>query len=1176
MTESGPTERKRFFKDELESSESQIPDTASRLDNSNSFLFGGNANSADLGSSLFVKEEVDNIDFENKLRELIPDVDTRTSKALFEKFEYDSDPVAKAVEYYFDHNKSLNKGINTVKENSNFIDLSDDSYDNIDSGSMSGSSHLNSDPPSSHDSNTKTSFQSLFSQNREKAKKRKANTINRRITKRSKPAFAWKKFIGSMQVTAMATRPTIRPLKYGSELKLHVSTPSKASPYRMYNAKGKKQMSMAQLVKLRDSEQNREIGRMPEEIASLVYPLIDESGVVFEITLVYSGDKRLSIGDSFIVQLDCFLTSDLFAKDMGSSQEDSLYTQQARWENSNASISETKAEIVGKFKRIGLIDLFNKLKIKNVKDEEETLENLNNNEPEILDLEDDDTFDSIISQNSHNNEGTDEELEHTDSMNLNQLQNFYSMAQSSEALKNLPETTPPSDVMKLNLRRYQRQGLTWMLRREGEFKKAADSEEIVETGSMMNPLWNQFIWPKDMSWVSERDRGSQEKDLGVFFYANLHTGEFSIEKPTLETSLKGGILSDEMGLGKTISTLSLILSSPNDYSLEQRELFTEDETPSTQSFSKLTQKPYASKTTLIVVPMSLLHQWHSEFEKACATDDLHSEIYYGGNVSSLKSHLINSKKPPTVLITTYGIVQNEWTKIVKNSDGDINLGSTTGLFSLSFYRIVLDEGHIIRNRQTITSKAIMQLTGKCKWVLTGTPIINRLDDMYSLVKFLNLEPWSQIGFWKQFISIPFENKNFKQAFDVVNSIMEPVFLRRTKQMKDLNGKPLVDLPPKEIIIERLKLSEAQDIVYKQLLNRAEDSVKLGLEHGDLLKKYSTILVNILRLRQVCCDVSLIGSQDENDEDLSNNNTMLNNEVDVATLLKDGKNGDESKTFTESELQEATKIINERYDFTKDDISLECSICTTEPIPLDKILFTECEHPFCKECLLEYCEYQKIKSLELKCPLCRHEISKNKLLTLEKKEDGEYEPVHYNSSSRSSKIVALANHLQQLQDSSPGEQVVVFSQFSSYLDILEKELKDISPDKTTEVYKFDGRLNLKERNVVLKEFQEKKPGVQKILLLSLKAGGVGLNLTCASYAFMMDPWWSPSMEDQAIDRIHRIGQENNVKVTRFIIENSIEEKMLRIQERKRTIGEAMDADEDERRRRRIEEIKMLFE
>ena len=187
---------------------------------------------------------------------------------------------------------------------------------------------------------------------------------------------------------------------------------------------------------------------------------------------------------------------------------------------------------------------------------------------------------------------------------------------------------------------------------------------------------------------------------------------------------------------------------------------------------------------------------------------------------------------------------------------------------------------------------------------------------------------------------------------------------------------------------------------------------------------------------------------------------------------------------------------------------------------------------------------------------------------------EFKP--YTSASKSSKITALLKELQLLQDSSAGEQVVIFSQFSTYLDILERELTHAFPNNVAKIYKFDGRLSLKERTSVLADFAVKDYSRQKILLLSLKAGGVGLNLTCASHAYMMDPWWSPSMEDQAIDRLHRIGQTSSVKVMRFIVQNSIEEKMLRIQEKKRTIGEAMDADEDERRKRRIEEIQMLFE
>ncbi len=89
---------------------------------------------------------------------------------------------------------------------------------------------------------------------------------------------------------------------------------------------------------------------------------------------------------------------------------------------------------------------------------------------------------------------------------------------------------------------------------------------------------------------------------------------------------------------------------------------------------------------------------------------------------------------------------------------------------------------------------------------------------------------------------------------------------------------------------------------------------------------------------------------------------------------------------------------------------------------------------------------------------------------------------------------------------------------------------------------------KARAAVLLEFSAAKKGV--VLLLSLRAGGVGLNLTSAKRVFMMDPWWSFAVEAQAIDRVHRMGQEEEVRVVRFVVAGSIEGRMLRIQERKK--------------------------
>lgn len=135
------------------------------------------------------------------------------------------------------------------------------------------------------------------------------------------------------------------------------------------------------------------------------------------------------------------------------------------------------------------------------------------------------------------------------------------------------------------------------------------------------------------------------------------------------------------------------------------------------------------------------------------------------------------------------------------------------------------------------------------------------------------------------------------------------------------------------------------------------------------------------------------------------------------------------------------------------------------------------------------------------------------------------------------------HLNQIRKEDPSMKSVVFSQFTSFLDLIQPALTR----DHIRYLRFDGSMSQKSRASVLDEFRDSKKGV--VLLLSLRAGGVGLNLTAAKRVFMMDPWWSFAVEAQAIDRVHRMGQDEEVMVTRFIARESIEEKMLRIQERK---------------------------
>lgn len=144
---------------------------------------------------------------------------------------------------------------------------------------------------------------------------------------------------------------------------------------------------------------------------------------------------------------------------------------------------------------------------------------------------------------------------------------------------------------------------------------------------------------------------------------------------------------------------------------------------------------------------------------------------------------------------------------------------------------------------------------------------------------------------------------------------------------------------------------------------------------------------------------------------------------------------------------------------------------------------------------------------------------------------------------STKIDFLMENLEQLIEE--GHKVLVFSQFTTYLDHIQNKIRE----RSWKFARIDGSQNMKKRQAEVERFQE---GDAQVFLISLKAGGVGLNLTAASYIFLMDPWWNPAVESQAIDRAYRIGQENKLTVYRPIIKNSVEEKVLILQNAKQEL------------------------
>ncbi len=143
---------------------------------------------------------------------------------------------------------------------------------------------------------------------------------------------------------------------------------------------------------------------------------------------------------------------------------------------------------------------------------------------------------------------------------------------------------------------------------------------------------------------------------------------------------------------------------------------------------------------------------------------------------------------------------------------------------------------------------------------------------------------------------------------------------------------------------------------------------------------------------------------------------------------------------------------------------------------------------------------------------------------------------------SSKIEAL---MEQIENKSEQHKILVFSQFVSMLDLIKKELEN----RNITFEYLTGQTKNREEKV--SSFQN--DATVRVFLISLKAGGTGLNLTRADYVYLVDPWWNPAVENQAIDRSYRIGQKNNVVAIRLICPNTIEEKIMKLQESKKELA-----------------------
>ncbi|XP_047318734.1 putative SWI/SNF-related matrix-associated actin-dependent regulator of chromatin subfamily A member 3-like 1 [Impatiens glandulifera] len=578
----------------------------------------------------------------------------------------------------------------------------------------------------------------------------------------------------------------------------------------------------------------------------------------------------------------------------------------------------------------------------------------------------------------------------------------------------------------------------------------------------------------------------EEKD-GL--YVNVLTNYQTSTRPH---PLRGGILADDMGLGKTLTLLSLIA-------------FDKQPTKNSRKRQKVEKK--SLKTTLVVCPPSVISTWVTQLGDHTKPGSMKMYMYYGERTDDPKE-----LQKYDIVLTTYATLVSEET------------WEESPIKKIEWWRLVLDEAHVIRNYKTQQSRVVANLNAKMRWAVTGTPIQNGFFDLFAFMTFLRFEPFSIRCYWRRLISRPLAQE-FQLGLTRLQTLVATLSLRRTKE-GSLDGL----LPEKSIETCFVELSSAERTLYDQLEAEARVVVSSYISPSRVTNNYMNVLSVILRLRQICIDVAMCPA------DLK---LLLPSEIE------DVKNKPEL-------LKKMVAFLQEGEDF-------DCPICMC---PTTNMIITCCAHLFCKACILK-----TLKDTRRACPMCRHPLSESDLFSAPQDVSDNNGPIKVPNSKLSSKVSQLLKLLIESRNENPSRKSVIFSQFRKMLIMLEEPLREAG----FKFLRLDGSMNAKKRGEIIKEFS--MVGGATVLLASLKASGVGINLTVASRVYFLEPWWNPAVEEQAMDRVHRIGQTEKVKVVRLIAKNTIEERMVKLQEVKK--DGAREAFQDGGGRIKNDHIRLLF-
>ncbi len=463
----------------------------------------------------------------------------------------------------------------------------------------------------------------------------------------------------------------------------------------------------------------------------------------------------------------------------------------------------------------------------------------------------------------------------------------------------------------------------------------------------------------------------------------------------LERYGMGACLADDMGLGKTIQLIGLLQ--------HERQTAPEGERVG---------------PTLLVAPMSVLGNWHRELTRFAPELVVH---VHHGLERPQGDRFLHLAQRADVVVTTYALVTRD----------------KDALNQVEWRRVVLDEAQHIKNPPTKQTAAIRALRTKFRVALTGTPVENRLTELWSIMEFCCPGYLGTQNDFRKRFALPVERHRDKRQAERLRQLVRPFILRRLKT----DPKVITDLPPLVETRQQIPLTPEQASLYEQVVN---DMLK-RVDQAEGIRRRGLVLSALVKLKQICNH--------------------------PAHFLREG-------------MPQAAPEEDEGTEGAPGEPPAERRITVPAGV---------------------------VRAERL--------------------------------SARSGKSIRMMEMLEEVVAS--GDRALIFTQYRQMGHLL---VQMIRQDLDREALFLHGGTPQAKREQLVQRFQSEDPAAP-IFVLSLKAGGVGLNLTAANHVFHYDRWWNPAVENQATDRAFRIGQLRTVNVHKMITVGTLEERIDQMIEQK---------------------------